>query len=253
NNDGGFAGAFSLKSDSNPFIVNNTIANNDAPDGAFFIFNSSAYIINNIIIHEGEMFNMINSSVEVEYSCLSGGYEGTGNIDSDPMFISPTSGNGSAYAGLEANWNLQTSSPCINAGNPNSIYNDLDGTRNDMGATGGPDGWNPPTGTDDYNITPITKNTLSVYPNPFNPTTTISFSLNNENIENFEIGIYNLKGQKVKNLPVILSGVEGSDTNEHTVTWDGTDNNGHSISSGVYFVRLKSGSVNLNKKVLLLK
>jgi len=253
NNDGGFAGAFSLKSDSNPFIVNNTIANNDAPDGAFFIFNSSAYIINNIIIHEGEMFNMINSSVEVEYSCLSGGYEGTGNIDSDPMFISPTAGNGSAYAGLAANWNLQTSSPCIDAGNPNSIYNDLDGTRNDMGATGGPDGWNPPTGTDDYNITPITKNTLSVYPNPFNPTTTISFSLNNENIENFEIGIYNLKGQKVKNLPVILSGVEGSDTNEHTVTWDGTDNNGHSISSGVYFVRLKSGSVNLNKKVLLLK
>ncbi|RLC45944.1 MAG: hypothetical protein DRI23_12915 [Candidatus Cloacimonadota bacterium] len=67
------------------------------------------------------------------------------------------------------------------------------------------------------------------------------------------MGIYNLKGQKVKNLPVILSGVEGSDTNEHTVTWDGTDNNGHSISSGVYFVRLKSGSVNLNKKVLLLK
>ncbi len=253
NNDGGFAGAFSLKSDSNPFIVNNTIANNDAPDGAFFIFNSSAYIINNIIIHEGEMFNMINSSVEVEYTCLSGGYEGTGNIDSDPMFISPTAGNGSAYAGLAANWNLQTSSPCIDAGNPNSIYNDLDGTRNDMGATGGPDGWNPPTGTDDYNITPMTKNTLSVYPNPFNPTTTISFSLNNENIENFEIGIYNLKGQKVKNLPVILSGVEGSDTNEHTVTWDGTDNNGHSISSGVYFVRLKSGSVNLNKKVLLLK
>jgi len=191
---------------------------------------------------------MINSTVNVDYTCLSGGYEGIGNIGSDPLFISPTAGNGSAYAGLEANWILQASSPCINAGNPDSSYNDSDGTRNDMGATGGPLGWDPPTDTDDHEITPLVKSTLSVYPNPFNPSTTISFTLVKDFDEITEINIYNLKGQRVKQL---ISKHLSAD--QHSVVWNGTDSNNKQVSNGVYFVRLKSGSINLNKKILLLK
>lgn len=53
-------------------------------------------------------------------------YWGSGNIDSIPEF--------------ENNFHLSTISPCVDAGNPLPIYNDFDGTRNDMGAYGGPDG-----------------------------------------------------------------------------------------------------------------
>ncbi|MDO9576507.1 MAG: hypothetical protein Q7J16_01345, partial [Candidatus Cloacimonadales bacterium] len=63
------------------------------------------------------------------------------------------------------------------------------------------------------------------YPNPFNPSTTISFSLNSETAENTELVIYNLKGQKVKTFPVILSGVEGS-AGQHSVIWNGKDDQG---------------------------
>ncbi|MFC1887934.1 FlgD immunoglobulin-like domain containing protein, partial [Candidatus Cloacimonadota bacterium] len=91
-------------------------------------------------------------------------------------------------------------------------------------------------------------------PNPFNPTTTISFSLNPENFENTELVIYNVKGQMIRKLipDVILSGVEGSAEN-HSVTWDGTDNNGDPVPSGVYFYKLKSGKHEQTRKMLLLK
>jgi M6 family metalloprotease-like protein len=247
NNDGGFAGAISLKTGSEPTIVNNTIANNDAENGAIFIFNSTPEIINSIILNEGELFNTINGSVLVSYSCLSEAFTGTGNIEADPLFIDPSTGNGSVFPGLGANWMLQTESLCINAGNPVPYYNDFDGTRNDMGAFGGPDGMEP-TGAEDDEIVPATQNTLSVFPNPFNPSTTISFDLNIDESEQIEIGIYNLKGQKVKQLFSDQLSV-----GQQSIEWNGTDNNNKSVSSGIYFVRLKSGSVSLNKKVLLLK
>ena len=54
---------------------------------------------------------------------------GTGNIDVNPLFI----GSG--------NYQIQSESLCINAGNPNELYNDTDGSRNDMGVYGGTEGF----------------------------------------------------------------------------------------------------------------
>jgi len=86
------------------------------------------------------------------------------------------------------------------------------------------------------------------YPNPFNPTTTISFSLTTEHTENTEISIYNLKGQNVKTLTVTLSGDEGA------VTWDGTNTNDQPVSSGIYLYKLiVNGETIAMKKCLLLK
>ena len=70
--------------------------------------------------------------VTVEYNCNNGnGYSGVttgpGTITSNPMFVNPNAGD----------FHLQTGSACINAGNPAALYNDPDGTRNDMGAFGG--------------------------------------------------------------------------------------------------------------------
>jgi FlgD Ig-like domain len=95
---------------------------------------------------------------------------------------------------------------------------------------------------------PVTSYQLSNYPNPFNPTTTITFSLNTEIAENTELVIYNLKGQKVKQL-VSDQLVAG----QHSVVWNGLDDSGKSVSSGVYFYKLKSGDFEKTKKMLLLK
>jgi len=86
---------------------------------------------------------------------------------------------------------------------------------------------------------------LANYPNPFNPTTTIYFELNTQNIVNPEIGIYNLKGQKIKNIPVNLNGDEGS------VNWNGTDQNDQPVSSGIYFYKLNIENSPVNKMILM--
>jgi hypothetical protein len=87
---------------------------------------------------------------------------------------------------------------------------------------------------------------LSNHPNPFNPETTISFSLNTGNIEDAEISIYNTKGQKVDSLPVILSRVDGS---QYSTIW-----NAEKFSSGIYFYQLKLDDKILStQKAVLMK
>jgi streptogramin lyase len=85
---------------------------------------------------------------------------------------------------------------------------------------------------------------LSNYPNPFNPSTTISFTA--EDAKNAEISIYNLKGQKVKQFSDIR--------NQTSVIWNGTDKNNQPVSSGIYFYKLKAGKdFSETKRMLLLK
>ncbi|MCF7858839.1 MAG: T9SS type A sorting domain-containing protein [Candidatus Cloacimonetes bacterium] len=88
---------------------------------------------------------------------------------------------------------------------------------------------------------------ISNYPNPFNPTTTISFSIPNEN--KVELTIYNIKGQEVKLL--VNSEI---DKGHHSVVWNGNDNSGKSVSSGVYYFKLSvEGKSEAVRKCLLLK
>ena len=87
---------------------------------------------------------------------------------------------------------------------------------------------------------------LGNYPNPFNPTTKISFSLPNE--EDIELTIYNIKGQKVKQL------INGQLTaGQHSMIWDGKDTNEKSVSSGIYFYKLKTGKKELTRKMIMMK
>lgn len=110
---------------------------------------------------------------------------------------------------------------------------------------------------------PHATNILRNYPNPFNPTTTISFDLTTEISENTELCIYNVKGQKIKtyssfNSECILpdntteNGQDGSNFS-YSVIWDGKDDNDRSVPSGVYFYKLKNGSYQHTRKMLLLK
>ena len=84
------------------------------------------------------------------------------------------------------------------------------------------------------------------YPNPFNPETTIEYSLKENS--NVQIEIFNTKGQKVKTLFN-----EFREAGYHSVIWNGTDNQNKPVSSGLYFYRLKSNSFSQIRKMLLLK
>ncbi|MFC1887577.1 C10 family peptidase [Candidatus Cloacimonadota bacterium] len=89
---------------------------------------------------------------------------------------------------------------------------------------------------------------ISNYPNPFNPSTTISFSTT-EITEDIELVIHNLKGQKIKSFdchPVLVE-------ERQSIIWDGTDLSGNLVSSGIYFARLKVGKETVVKKLMLLK
>jgi hypothetical protein len=83
-------------------------------------------------------------------------------------------------------------------------------------------------------------------PNPFNPTTTISFTLPNK--AHTSLSIYNVEGKLVKTL---VNDTMGEGFKE--ITWDGRDTHGHQVSSGVYFYRLKAGKKVLTRKMAVLK
>jgi len=84
------------------------------------------------------------------------------------------------------------------------------------------------------------------YPNPFNPTTTISFSIPSGDIVKLEI--FNILGQRVRTL---LN--EHRTPRRHSVIWDGRNNAGEEVSSGVYFTRLSADDNVASQKMLLLK
>ena len=85
------------------------------------------------------------------------------------------------------------------------------------------------------------------YPNPFNPTTVINYSVSEDN-QQVLITVYNAKGQLVKRLVN-----SKKSAGEYSITWDGTTDSGRTVPSGIYYYRMKSGDYRASKKMLLLK
>jgi hypothetical protein len=86
------------------------------------------------------------------------------------------------------------------------------------------------------------------YPNPFNPSTTIAFDIPEDKEAFVRLKVYNIRGQLVRTL-VNETMVEGS----HKIEWDGKDNNGRYVSSGVYFYRIQTGEFSKTRKMVILK
>ncbi len=84
------------------------------------------------------------------------------------------------------------------------------------------------------------------YPNPFNPTTTISFDLANSS--DVKLEVYNIKGQKIVTL-VNDNYIAG----KHSVTWNGKDASNRNVASGVYFYKMSTNDYAEIKKMMLLK
>jgi hypothetical protein len=102
-------------------------------------------------------------------------------------------------------------------------------------------------GIETHEIPSLSKITFNVYPNPFNPIINFEIKLTIEHTESTEIQIYNVKGQKVKTIPIVSSSL----SHQVSITWNAEDQ-----PSGVYFcklVNIGSGKILSVKKVTLLK
>jgi len=225
-----------------PILKNVTISGNTATitGGGICCMHGANPILINCIIWDnsweeiGFYGDSDPNSISISYSDVEGGEAGIvtngngtvswleGNIDMDPMFVD---------AGI-GDYHLLFGSPCIDAGDPNSIY-DPDGSIADMGA------WFYDHGNaiEDNEIQHVEFN-LSNYPNPFNPLTTIEFD-----IKEFEVGvlsIFNIKGQLIE--------THKFEAGQHDFQWDASNQ-----ASGVYLYKLKTESSTVNKKMFLLK
>ncbi|MBU0710714.1 T9SS type A sorting domain-containing protein [bacterium] len=84
------------------------------------------------------------------------------------------------------------------------------------------------------------------FPNPFNPLTSIAFELPVGN--DIHLAVYNMLGQEVRTLVN-----EHRPAGYHSVQWDGRDDFGKSLSSGIYFYRIEAGTFHQTNKMILLK
>ncbi|MCL2063062.1 MAG: chitobiase/beta-hexosaminidase C-terminal domain-containing protein [Candidatus Cloacimonetes bacterium] len=98
----------------------------------------------------------------------------------------------------------------------------------------------------DEALLPLVTELHGNFPNPFNPETTISFSLVNAGNVNLEI--FNIRGQRIKTLVN-----DFRESGNHSVIWNGIDEQGNSVGSGMYFYRMITDDYSSIKRMVLLK
>jgi len=104
------------------------------------------------------------------------------------------------------------------------------------------------TDVDDFTVIPANPVLNQNYPNPFNPLTNISFSLPADG--KVDLNVYNIRGQKVR----VLANAESRTEGVQNIQWNGTDDNGKRVGSGIYFYKLEVDNKAVDvKKCILLK
>jgi hypothetical protein len=98
---------------------------------------------------------------------------------------------------------------------------------------------------------PVSPNQLALLgntPNPFNPTTTIRFTVPTGPTQVYSLRVYDVRGRLVRDLAAgqITSGL-------HSVLWDGRNNSGSTVGSGIYLYRLEVGQERFTGKMALVK
>jgi len=95
-------------------------------------------------------------------------------------------------------------------------------------------------------MTPVQIQLQQNYPNPFNPTTTITFTIPKE--EQASLAIYDLLGHQVR----ILTQKTFS-AGDYTLIWNGQDDIGLPVASGIYVIILSTGEQRVSRKMMLVK
>jgi hypothetical protein len=249
-------------------IINNTIIKNhaDMKGGAIYTKSAAPTVMNSILWNnhapEGSEIYVESGTIDVTYSDVMGGWTGTGNINANPKLISLFS-------------LLNHNSPCIDAGNPDLMYNDPQSSifpgyakfpargtvRNDMGAFGGPyaDGWwnffnfRKEMESAEFEEEIVSSSTLgnisfNQYPNPFNPSTKITYTL--PEAANVSLQVFDILGNEVTTLVN-----EAQQPGAYEFEFDGSG-----LASGMYLCRIQIISANgtgqtfvETRKMLLLK
>ena len=103
----------------------------------------------------------------------------------------------------------------------------------------------------EYNLMPVGFTLEQNFPNPFNPTTRIQYSIASVpgvSAAHVKLEIFNILGQEIRTLVD-----DNQSVGTYSVEWDGLDSRGCQAGSGIYFYRLKKGSESISKKMILLK
>jgi len=259
NNSATTGGGLRLDDGEDLILENCTFAGNTASvDGGISIDNSCDVYFTNLI-HWGNVPSTIQNmwlptnTFTVNYCCFEYiQFFGIGNINDDPLFVDPENGDyhlqsisGSYHGGAWLPDPQQ--SPCIDTGDP-SIAFDLEpipnGDRINMGAYGN-------TAEASLSLTSAVKNfdakipqctkLSSINPNPFNPTTVISYEL--RVAISVSLKIFDVLGREVA---ILVDGRRQA--GYHQLTFDGSD-----LASGIYFVKFEAGKMIQIRKMVLIK
>ena len=230
NASGSYGGGIAIYYSDNIIIQNNTITRNSSHyrGSGISVVSSDVIITNNIF------WNNEDSEIETEQSCVTvtycdiqGGWEGEGNIDCDPWFCYPDTGN----------FYLAENSCCVGAGcdslgNPDSTIN--------IGAFGIGCGEHSDISEELYTL-PIRFSLSQNYPNPFNINTIITSTL--PKTQFVTLKVYDLLGREVQTLMN-----EQKQAGIHVIGFDASE-----LSSGIYFYRLQAGEFAESKKMTIIK
>jgi hypothetical protein len=222
-----------------PALTNVTVTNNISNDrgGGLYIHANSESIVKNSILYSNSApdGNQIfyYGLIDISYSNIQDGWEGEGNIDTDPLFVAPDSGD----------FHLRATSPCIDAGDPN-LPLDPDSTLADMGAF-----YFDQSAVGFHEDLVILPNKFYLYqnhPNPFNPVTTLRYDLPEDAM--VSITIYDLMGRSIKSLVN-----SNQSAGYRSIQWNATNNLGEPVSAGMYIYTIQAGEFRQTKKMVLLK
>jgi hypothetical protein len=226
-------------------MVGCTFAENISPQGAHISYTFSlndTLVIDHSILAFGDQSEAIyaDGTGALALSCVDifgntgGNWTGViadqetvmGNMSADPLFC--------GLANPQTPLTINTDSPCAPKNNPGcGLIGALPVGCGDVAGVG-----NTPANAD-FRLLPC-------YPNPFNPTTNISFEL--DLAADISLAIYDSSGELVRTL---VGGFYSAGVNN--ATWHGKNNHGQAVASGVYFVRLSVGATNDVQKMVLLR
>jgi hypothetical protein len=242
-------------------IENNTIMHNSSTTGTAGVLSYGSILVlrNNIVwgnttpLNGPQVLTFNGGTLTATYCDIQGGLIGAGNINVYPQFA-------------DTNFILANGSPCIDAGDSSSVYNDpadsanpgiakfpsKGGLRNDLGVYGGAGSLllsnNMVIGINENNkILPEGFRLYQNYPNPFNPSTKILFDVPVKNgsraMTNIQLKIYDVLGKEIAKL------IDGQlSAGNYEVSWNAAD-----IPSGIYFYKLISGNFSDSKVMILTK
>lgn len=242
----------------NPGIINNcTFANNRG--STFAVQLNGNFVVNNSIFNNSTpaeiKSNGSTSQLQFNNNFIrnypsSTSFEAYNNVSFNDVVLSGDPGFCSSVANNPLSYRLGDSSICRDMGDANGLElpeYDLAGNPRiygpaiDLGCYE----WNYPVSTED-NLAPQAIQ-LNAFPNPFTEQLTLQLSLKQRGRLSCEF--YNLKGQKVRSLADAHYA-----SGEHLLIWDGCDNSGNKLSSGLYFMRMHlDGKLIATHKMVMVK